>query len=165
MQSKPLVSVIMGSKSDWKVMVHTARMLARLEIPFEARVVSAHRTPDLLFAYASGAEARGLEVIIAGAGGSAHLPGMTAAKTLLPVLGVPVTSKALHGIDSLYSIVQMPAGIPVGTLAIGNSGATNAALLAAAILARKFPEVRVKLEQFRERQTQEVLSHRLTSES
>jgi 5-(carboxyamino)imidazole ribonucleotide mutase len=158
---KPLVSIIMGSKSDWKVMHHAADLLTKLDIPFEARVVSAHRTPDLLFAFAAGAESRGLEVIIAGAGGAAHLPGMTASKTLLPVLGVPVTSKALHGLDSLYSIVQMPAGIPVGTLAIGNAGATNAALLAASILARTRPELRARLQQYRDNQTQEVLSHRL----
>src|SRR6478672_6572 len=133
--SNPLVGVIMGSRSDWETMQHTAQTLDALHIPYETRVVSAHRTPDLLFEYAAGAEARGLKVIIAGAGGAAHLPGMTAAKTVLPVLGVPVESKALHGMDSLLSIVQMPAGIPVGTLAIGPAGAKNAALLAARILA------------------------------
>src|SRR6266704_6642256 len=127
----------MGSRSDWETMAHAARTLESLEIPFEVKVVSAHRTPDLLFEYAASAEARGLEVIIAGAGGAAHLPGMCASKTELPVLGVPVESKALHGIDSLLSIVQMPAGIPVGTLAIGRAGAVNAALFAAAILANK----------------------------
>src|SRR3954464_650732 len=131
----PLVGVIMGSKSDWETMRHTADMLEQLQVPFEKRIVSAHRTPDLLFEYAAGGESRGLKVIIAGAGGAAHLPGMCAAKTTLPVLGVPVESKVLRGIDSLLSIVQMPAGVPVGTLAIGQAGATNAALLVAAILA------------------------------
>src|SRR5437868_10793155 len=140
--SNPLVGVIMGSRSDWDTMSHTVQTLEKLGIAFEAKIVSAHRTPDLLFEYAAGAEARGIEVIIAGAGGAAHLPGMVAAKTLLPVLGVPVQSKALNGLDSLLSIVQMPAGIPVGTLAIGRAGATNAALLAAAILANKYPPVR-----------------------
>src|ERR1700758_1329982 len=135
-----LVGVIMGSKSDWETMSHAATTLEELGVPFEVRVVSAHRTPDLLFEYAGSAESRGLEVLIAGAGGAAHLPGMAAAKTALPVLGVPVESKALHGIDSLLSIVQMPAGVPVGTLAIGRAGAINAALLAAAILAGKHPE-------------------------
>src|SRR3954470_16833821 len=134
---QPLVGLIMGSKSDWETMTHAAQMLDSLGVPFEVRVVSAHRTPDLLFEYASSGEARGLEVIIAGAGGAAHLPGMAAAKTTLPVLGVPVESKALKGLDSLLSIVQMPAGIPVATLAIGRAGAVNAALLAAAILANK----------------------------
>src|SRR4051812_36024099 len=133
-RSKPLVGIIMGSKSDWEVMSHAADLLGQLDIPHETKVVSAHRTPDLLYEYASQAEGRGLEVIIAGAGGAAHLPGMTASKTLLPVLGVPVTSKTLQGLDSLLSIVQMPTGIPVGTLAIGSAGASNAALLAAAIL-------------------------------
>src|SRR5579871_2780087 len=128
---QPLVGVIMGSRSDWETLVHTADTLDALQVPFEVRVVSAHRTPDLLFEYASAAEARGLEVIVAGAGGAAHLPGMAAAKTILPVLGVPVQSKALNGIDSLLSIAQMPAGIPVGTLAIGKAGAINAGLLAA----------------------------------
>jgi 5-(carboxyamino)imidazole ribonucleotide mutase len=157
--NKPLVGVIMGSKSDWETMQHAASTLDRLGVAYEVRVVSAHRTPDLLFEYASSAEARGLEVIIAGAGGAAHLPGMTAAKTTLPVLGVPVESKALKGIDSLLSIAQMPAGIPVGTLAIGRAGAVNAALLAAAILANKYPYMRDALHRFRAEQTQSVLDH------
>ena len=147
----------MGSKSDWETMQHASDMLTALGVPFETQVVSAHRTPDLLFEYASNAEKRGIEVIIAGAGGSAHLPGMTAAKTTLPVLGVPVESKSLQGIDSLLSIVQMPAGIPVGTLAIGKAGAINAALLAAAILGAKHPGFREALRIFREEQTQAVL--------
>src|SRR5207302_1168431 len=138
----PLVGVIMGSRSDWETMRHAAEKLAELGVPHEVRVVSAHRTPDLLFAYAESAVDRGLEVLIAGAGGAAHLPGMAAAKTRLPVLGVPVESKALHGMDSLLSIVQMPAGVPVGTLAIGRAGAVNAALLATAIVARKHPDFR-----------------------
>src|SRR5215207_10123437 len=141
-KTQPLIGLIMGSKSDWETMSHAAQTLETLGIPFEVRVVSAHRTPDLLFEYAGSAQARGLEVIIAGAGGSAHLPGMCASKTLLPVLGVPVESKALHGVDSLLSIVQMPAGIPVATLAIGRAGAVNAALLATAILAGKHPAIR-----------------------
>src|SRR5581483_10255013 len=140
-----LVGVIMGSRSDWETLSHTANTLDALQVPYEVRVISAHRTPDLLFEYAASAESRGLEVIIAGAGGAAHLPGMTAAKTCLPVLGVPVESKALHGVDSLLSIVQMPAGIPVGTLAIGRAGAVNAALLAASILGAKHPELRENL--------------------
>jgi len=140
-------------------MTHTAQTLEALGIPFEVRVVSAHRTPDLLFEYAGSAEARGLEVIIAGAGGAAHLPGMAAAKTALPVLGVPVESKALKGMDSLLSIAQMPAGVPVGTLAIGRAGAVNAALLAAAMLANKYPEIRKALHAFRANQTQAVLDH------
>ena len=156
---KPLVGVIMGSKSDWETLRSAAETLERLGIPFETRVVSAHRTPDLLFDYAKSARERGLEVIIAGAGGAAHLPGMTAAKTSLPVLGVPVQSKALNGLDSLLSIVQMPAGIPVATLAIGTAGATNAALLAAAILANKDATIRAALERFREQQTATVLAH------
>src|SRR5512138_3249560 len=139
---KPLVGIIMGSASDWETLQPAAELLDQLGIAHEVRVVSAHRTPDLLFEYAASAEGRGIEVIIAGAGGAAHLPGMAAAKTSLPVLGVPVESKALHGMDSLLSIVQMPAGIPVGTLAIGRAGAVNAALLATAILARGRPEIR-----------------------
>ncbi len=159
MERTPLVGVIMGSKSDWETMRHTVETLETLEIPHEVKIVSAHRTPDLLFSYAEAAETRGLEVIIAGAGGAAHLPGMAAAKTELPVLGVPVESKALHGMDSLLSIVQMPAGIPVGTLAIGRAGAINAALLAAAMLGNKYPEIRESLRGFRIRQTQAVLEN------
>jgi len=156
---QPLVGIIMGSKSDWETLAHASQTLDALGVPHEVRVVSAHRTPDLLFEYASTAEARGLEVIIAGAGGAAHLPGMVAAKTHLPVLGVPVESKALHGVDSLLSIVQMPAGIPVGTLAIGRAGAINAALLAASILANKHPAFRTALLEYRKNRTQEVLDH------
>ncbi len=156
---QPLVGVIMGSKSDWETMSHAAQTLAALNIPYEVRVVSAHRTPDLLFSYAESAESRGLEIIIAGAGGAAHLPGMTAAKTVLPVLGVPVESKALKGIDSLLSIVQMPAGIPVGAMAIGRAGAINAALLAAAMLGNRHAEIRESLRGYRENQTQSVLDH------
>lgn len=155
---KALVGVIMGSRSDWETLEHAAQTLEALGIPYETRVVSAHRTPDLLFEYADSAADRGLEVIIAGAGGAAHLPGMTAAKTLLPVLGVPVQSKALNGMDSLLSIAQMPAGIPVGTLAIGKAGAINAALLAAAILANKHAEIRTRLDEYRRRQTEAVLA-------
>jgi 5-(carboxyamino)imidazole ribonucleotide mutase len=155
---KPLVGIIMGSTSDWETLKPAAEMLERLGIAHEVRVVSAHRTPDLLFEYASSARARGLQVIIAGAGGAAHLPGMTAAKTSVPVLGVPVQSKALHGLDSLLSIVQMPAGIPVGTMAIGVAGATNAALLAAAILSNTHESVRVALDAFRAAQTDKVLA-------
>src|SRR6195952_4037987 len=154
---EPLVGVIMGSKSDWETMTHVAQMLESLGVPFEVRVVSAHRTPDLLFEYASTAEARGLEVIIAGAGGAAHLPGMTAAKTSLPVLGVPVESRALKGMDSLLSIVQMPAGIPVPTLAIGRAGAVNAALLAASIVGNKHPQYATALKAYRAKITQSVL--------
>jgi 5-(carboxyamino)imidazole ribonucleotide mutase len=156
---QPLVGIIMGSKSDWPTLSHAAETLESLGVPFEVRVVSAHRTPDLLFEYAGSAVGRGMEVIIAGAGGSAHLPGMAAAKTTLPVLGVPMESQVLRGVDSLLSIVQMPAGIPVGTLAIGKAGAINAALLATAILANKHPAVREALTQFREKQTQAVLDH------
>ncbi len=152
-----IVGLVMGSRSDWETMRLAAQTLEKLEIPFEKRVLSAHRTPDVLMAYAASAEARGLEVIIAGAGGAAHLPGMIAAKTVLPVLGVPVQSKALSGLDSLLSIVQMPAGIPVGTLAIGNAGATNAALFAAAILGTAQPEIREALRRFRDEQTRAVL--------
>jgi 5-(carboxyamino)imidazole ribonucleotide mutase len=154
---QPLVGIIMGSRSDWETLVHTTHTLDSLQVPYEVRVVSAHRTPDLLFEYASTAEARGLEVLIAGAGGAAHLPGMTAAKTALPVLGVPVESKALHGVDSLLSIVQMPAGIPVATLAIGRAGAINAALLATAILGGKYPPFRAALHAWRAAQTKNVL--------
>lgn len=154
-----LVGVIMGSTSDWETMEHAAKTLEELGVAFESRVVSAHRTPDLLFAYASEAEKRGIEVIIAGAGGAAHLPGMTAAKTVLPVLGVPVESKALKGLDSLLSIAQMPGGIPVGTLAIGKAGAINAALLAAAIVGNKHPEIREALRKFRAAQTAKVLAN------
>lgn len=155
---KPLVGIIMGSKSDWETMSNAASLLEQLGVPHEVRVVSAHRTPDLLFDYAASAKERGIEVIIAGAGGAAHLPGMVAAKTALPVLGVPVQSKALSGMDSLLSIVQMPAGIPVGTLAIGKAGASNAALLAASILGNKYPQFAEALEQFRQNQTDTVLA-------
>jgi 5-(carboxyamino)imidazole ribonucleotide mutase len=155
----PLVGIIMGSTSDWETLRHAAETLDKLGVPHEVRVVSAHRTPDLLFEYAASARDRGLQVLIAGAGGAAHLPGMAAAKTSLPVLGVPVQSKALNGLDSLLSIVQMPAGIPVGTLAIGVAGATNAALLAAAILGNTQPAIRAAVEAFRAAQTDKVLAH------
>jgi 5-(carboxyamino)imidazole ribonucleotide mutase len=155
----PLVGIIMGSSSDWETMEHVAKTLAELGVPHETRVVSAHRTPDLLFEYASSAENRGIEVIIAGAGGAAHLPGMTASKTVLPVLGVPVESKTLKGLDSLLSIAQMPGGIPVGTLAIGKAGAINSALLAAAILGAKHPAIREALRKFRAEQTERVLAN------
>jgi 5-(carboxyamino)imidazole ribonucleotide mutase len=151
-----MVGVVMGSRSDWETMRHAADVLAELGIPHETKVVSAHRTPERLFRYAREAEGRGLELLIAGAGGAAHLPGMLAAITILPVLGVPVESKVLRGVDSLLSIVQMPRGIPVGTLAIGASGAANAGLLAAAILARKAPEIREALARFRQAQTDSV---------
>jgi 5-(carboxyamino)imidazole ribonucleotide mutase len=153
-----LVGIIMGSTSDWETMEHAAATLTQLGVPHEVQVVSAHRTPDLLMEYAGSAEARGLRVIIAGAGGAAHLPGMCAAKTALPVLGVPVESKTLKGMDSLLSIVQMPAGIPVGTLAIGKAGAINAALLAASILGGDHPEIRAKVHAYRAEQTKKVLS-------
>jgi 5-(carboxyamino)imidazole ribonucleotide mutase len=156
-----LVGIIMGSKSDWETMRHAAEMLDRLQVPYEKRVISAHRTPDVAFEYAGTAEERGLKVIIAGAGGAAHLAGVTAAKTTLPVLGVPMESKALRGLDSLLSTVQMPAGIPVGTLAIGEAGAKNAALLAAAILATHDPALRDRLKQFRQQQSQAVLDSNL----
>jgi len=156
---KPLVGVIMGSTSDRVTMSHAAKTLDQLGVPFEMRIVSAHRTPDLLFQYASTAEERGLEVIIAGAGGAAHLPGMTASKTTLPVLGVPIKSKSLKGLDSLLSIVQMPAGIPVATFAIDRAGAVNAALFACSILANKYPRYRNALKMFRKKQTHSVLSH------
>jgi 5-(carboxyamino)imidazole ribonucleotide mutase len=162
---KPLVGVIMGSQSDWETMRHADEMLAGFEVPHECRIVSAHRTPDLLTEYAKTAASRGLEVIIAGAGGAAHLPGMVAANTVVPVLGVPVESHALKGMDSLLSIAQMPGGIPVGTLAIGKAGATNAALLAVAILANSRPELRSKLEEFRREQTSKVLSTKLPAQS
>ena len=151
------VGIIMGSRSDWETMSHAAEKLDELGVSYEVRVVSAHRTPDLLFEYADSAVERGLKVIIAGAGGAAHLPGMVAAKTRVPVLGVPVQSKALNGMDSLLSIAQMPAGIPVGTLAIGKAGAANAALLAAAILANENADVAAALDEFRQRQTDRVL--------
>jgi 5-(carboxyamino)imidazole ribonucleotide mutase len=157
-KQKPLVGVIMGSTSDWETMQHAAKILEELGVPFETRVVSAHRTPDLLFQYSADAEDAGLEVIIAGAGGAAHLPGMTAANSVLPVLGVPVESKALKGLDSLLSVSQMPGGIPVGTLAIGKPGAVNAALLAAAILGVKYPHIREALREFRKKQTARVLA-------
>ncbi len=157
-KQKPLVGIIMGSKSDWPTMKHAADLLSKLGIPHEKRVVSAHRTPDLMASYAKAARARGIQVVIAGAGGAAHLPGMVAAHTDLPVLGVPVQSRALKGLDSLLSIAQMPAGIPVGTLAIGEPGAINAALLAAAILSLGDAQVRVALEKFRARQTKAVLA-------
>jgi 5-(carboxyamino)imidazole ribonucleotide mutase len=155
----PLVGIIMGSRSDWETMRHAAATLETLGIPYEVRVVSAHRTPDLMFEYATNAEQRGIEVIIAGAGGAAHLPGMTASKTVLPVLGVPVQTQSLHGLDSLLSIVQMPAGVPVGTLAIGRAGAVNAALLAASILGNKYLAIREALRAYREQQTRSVLEH------
>ena len=155
---KPLVGIIMGSSSDWETMRHAADTLAALSVPFESRVISAHRTPDLLFDYAEKAASRGIEVIVAGAGGAAHLPGMTASKTLLPVIGVPIQSKTLNGLDSLLSIAQMPAGIPVATVAIGEAGARNAALLATAILAARHPPLKDALAAFRERQTADVLA-------
>lgn len=155
--TQPLIAIIMGSKSDWETMEHATKTLDQLHIPYEVKIVSAHRTPDLLFQFAESAHERGIEVIIAGAGGAAHLPGMTAAKTHLPVLGVPIQSKALNGMDSLLSIVQMPAGIPVGTLAIGRAGAVNAALLAASIVANKHSEYLAALLAYRAAQTQSVL--------
>lgn len=154
-----LIGIIMGSTSDWETMQHAAQTLEQLNIPHEVEVVSAHRTPDKLFEYAETAEGKGLEVIIAGAGGAAHLPGMTAAKTVLPVLGVPVQSKALNGMDSLLSIVQMPAGIPVGTLAIGRAGAINAALMAAAIVSNKHPQYRQSLLDYRQQQSDKVTAN------
>lgn len=161
----PQVGIIMGSRSDWDTMAHSAEVLAELEIEHEKRIVSAHRTPDLLFEYASSAQRRGLKVLIAGAGGAAHLPGMAASKTTLPVLGVPVQSKTLNGIDSLLSIVQMPAGVPVGTLAIGAAGATNAGLLAAAILALQDASLAERLKLFRDSQTARILESDLTKTS
>ena len=159
MSDQPLVGIIMGSRSDWETMHHAAETLEALGVPHEIEVVSAHRTPDKLFAYAEAAEGRGIEVIIAGAGGAAHLPGMCASKTLLPVLGVPIESKTLKGLDSLLSIAQMPAGVPVGTLAIGRAGAINAGLLAASIVGRGRPEVMQAVRLWRERQTADVLAH------
>jgi len=156
----PLVGIVMGSQSDWETMQHAANQLDELRVPYEAQVISAHRAPDLLFKYASSAAGRGLEVVIAGAGGAAHLPGICAAKTPLPVLGVPVESRELQGMDSLLSIVQMPGGVPVGTLAIGKAGAINAALLATAILGNKYAKFRKAYEQFRRRQTRRVMAHR-----
>lgn len=155
--SHPLVGIIMGSKSDWETMAHAADVLSQLSVPYEAKVVSAHRTPDWMMEYASTAEGRGIEVIIAGAGGAAHLPGMTASKTVLPVVGVPVESKALSGMDSLLSIAQMPGGVPVGTCAIGRAGAINAGIYAASILGIKYPEYREAVRKYKERQTKAVL--------
>jgi len=160
-KQKPLVGILMGSQSDWETMQNAATQLEALGVPFEAQVISAHRAPDHLFAYVGGAAARGLEVIIAGAGGAAHLPGVCAAKTELPVLGVPMESKALKGLDSLLSIVQMPGGIPVGTLAIGKAGAVNAALLATAILGNKYPKFRKAYVKFRAEQTAKVMADRI----
>lgn len=157
--AKPLVGIIMGSKSDWETMSHAEETLKGLGVVAEVRVISAHRTPDALFEYAASAESRGLEVIIAAAGGAAHLAGVTAAKTVLPVLGVPMQSKALNGIDSLLSTAQMPAGVPVGTLAIGKAGAVNAALLAAEILGNKYPEIRSAVKRHREAQARAILEH------
>lgn len=157
--TSPLIGVIMGSSSDWGTMRHAVEVLERFDVPYETRVVSAHRTPNLLTEYATTAESRGLEVIIAGAGGAAHLPGMTAAMTAVPVLGVPVQSAALSGMDSLLSIAQMPAGIPVGTLAIGRAGSINAGLLAVAVLANSRPELRAALNEYRAQQTAAVLAH------
>ena len=161
METKPLVAVIMGSKSDWETMRHAAETLDQFGVPYDRRIVSAHRTPAWMAEYAGAAEGRGIEVIIAGAGGAAHLPGMVAAHTLLPVLGVPIESHALKGMDSLLSIVQMPGGIPVGALAIGAAGAKNAALLAIAILSNARPELREKLRQFRAAQTEQVMKDTL----
>ena len=160
-QAKPLVAVIMGSTSDWETMRHADEVLTSFGVPHECRVVSAHRTPGFMADFAESAEARGLEVIIAGAGGAAHLPGMVAAHTVLPVLGVPVQSAALQGLDSLLSIVQMPGGVPVGTLAIGKAGATNAGILAVSILANSRPDLRTRLREFRAEQTQKVRQERL----
>jgi 5-(carboxyamino)imidazole ribonucleotide mutase len=156
---KPLVGIIMGSSSDWETLAHAAETLTQLGVAHEVKIVSAHRTPDLLMEYASGAEGRGIEVIIAGAGGAAHLPGMCASKTCIPVLGVPVLSSALHGVDSLLSIVQMPAGVPVGTLAIGRAGAINAALLAAMIIGAKNAPIKDAVKRFRAEQTRRVLAN------
>src|SRR5688500_3599009 len=160
--SKPVIAIIMGSKSDWPTMEQASIVLDEFGVAHETKIVSAHRTPDLLFEFAKSAEERGIEVIIAGAGGAAHLPGMCASQTVLPVLGVPVESKALKGLDSLLSIAQMPAGVPVGTLAIGQAGARNAALLAASILANSRPELRKRLHTFRSKQTKTVLASKLS---
>jgi 5-(carboxyamino)imidazole ribonucleotide mutase len=162
---KPLVGIIMGSQSDWETMQHAATQLDELKVPYEVEVISAHRTPDLLFEYASTAVDRGLEVIIAAAGGAAHLAGVTAAKTVLPVLGVPMESKSLHGMDSLLSMVQMPGGVPVGTLAIGKPGAVNAALFATAMLGIKYPEFRAAYDNFRKKQTERGISNRKIKKS
>jgi len=164
-ENHALIGIVMGSKSDWETMRYAAETLKLLDVPHTVEVVSAHRTPDKLFQYAENAEQQGLEVIIAGAGGAAHLPGMMAAKTSLPVLGVPVQSKALNGMDSLLSIVQMPTGIPVGTLAIGKAGAVNAALLATSILANKYPQIKTALKNYRNQQTSDVLANPDPSES
>ena len=161
MEEEPLVAVIMGSKSDWETMRHADEILTRFDVPHECRIISAHRTPARMAEFAATAESRGIEVIIAGAGGAAHLPGMVAAQTLIPVLGVPVESHALKGMDSLLSIAQMPGGVPVGTLAIGKAGAINAALLSVAILASARPELREKLRKFREEQTAKVMNDTL----
>jgi len=161
MAKQPLVSIIMGSKSDWPTMEHASKVLDEFGVEHETKIVSAHRTPDLLFEFAKAAEERGIEVIIAGAGGAAHLPGMCASQTVLPVLGVPIESRALQGLDSLLSIAQMPAGVPVGTLAIGEAGAKNAGLLAVSILAKSRPELRKKLHAFRSKQTKTVLKTKL----
>lgn len=161
MASSALVGIVMGSSSDWDTMKNAAEMLRKLEVPYEAKVMSAHRTPDLVLDYAAGAEAKGMKVLIAAAGGAAHLAGVVAAKTTLPVLGVPIQSKALQGLDSLLSMVQMPAGIPVGTLAIGNAGATNAALFAAAILALNDPTLAKRLKDYREEQARKVREAKL----
>ena len=162
-KQKPVVGIIMGSKSDWDTMQHASAMLKELGVPHECKVVSAHRTPDEMFRYAEKAEGRGIQVIIAGAGGAAHLPGMTASKTKLPVLGVPVKSRALNGLDSLLSIVQMPKGVPVGTLAVGEAGAANAGLLAASIIALRDRKVAQKLQAFRDAQTARVRAEKLDS--
>jgi 5-(carboxyamino)imidazole ribonucleotide mutase len=159
--TKPLVGIIMGSQSDWETMKHAATQLRDLGVPFETQIISAHRTPDLLFEYASSAAGRGLEIIIAAAGGAAHLAGVAAAKTVLPVLGVPMESKSLQGMDSLLSMVQMPGGVPVGTLAIGKAGAINAALLATAMLGNKYPQFRAAYEGFRKKQTERGLANRV----
>lgn len=161
---RPLVGVIMGSKSDWETMKHTVETLKQLGITYEVNIISAHRTPERAFEYASTAEERGLEIIIAGAGGAAHLPGVIAAQTILPVLGVPMQTQTMGGLDSLLSIVQMPAGIPVGTLAIGRAGAVNAALFASAILALKYPEIKERLRAYRKAQTEAVLKSRIEDE-